>query len=200
MTEEQKREYYQMFEDIQLSDNKGGVINLEDKLSVSQIQELATIIESKLNMNYIGMVKQFHETFKHPIGEYPEVPDYNLCKLRVDLLQEELDELRSALDARDLVETFDALADLQYVLSGAIIVCGLTDVFDKGFEEVHRSNMSKACLDFADAKETTLSYANKGIFAIYQPTENGKYIITREADGKILKANKYSPANLQQFL
>jgi len=200
MTEEQKRDYYMMFEDIQLSDNKGGVINLEDKLSVSQIQELATIIESKLNMNYIGMVKQFHETFKHPIEQTPIVPDYNRCQLRVELLQEELNELCLALDTRDLVETFDALADLQYVLSGAILECGLADVFDKGFEEVHRSNMSKACNDIADAKETVNTYHTKGVLAVAEPTENGKYIIVRKPDGKILKANKYSPANLTQFL
>ena len=90
-------------------------------------------------------VAKFHKTFELPILAAPEIPSKKRCELRVNLLQEELDELKEAIDNDDLVEVADALCDLQYVLSGAIHEFGLGAKFKILFDEVQRSNMSKTC-------------------------------------------------------
>ena len=91
------------------------------------------------------MVADFHETFRHPILPAPAIPSEDRCKLRVALIAEELKELETAIRDKDIIEVADALCDIQYVLSGAILEFGLAGKFKALFEEVQRSNMSKAC-------------------------------------------------------
>mgnify|MGYP000244358821 FL=1 len=93
----------------------------------------------------LNQVAEFHRTFNAPILDTPQIPSEQRCQLRVSLLQEELDELAQALKDKDLVEVADALCDIQYVLSGAVLEFGLGDKFVELFKEVQRSNMSKAC-------------------------------------------------------
>lgn len=94
-------------------------------------------------MNTIQLVKEFHTKFKRKTYKYPEIEDHRLNKFRVNLLQEELDELKIALHEGILTDVLDALLDIQYVLDGAFIALGLSDYKHIGFEEVHRSNMTK---------------------------------------------------------
>ena len=68
----------------------------------------------------LNQVAEFHTTFKAPILEAPQIPSQERCNLRVELLQEELNELKQAIEDKNLVEIADALCDLQYVLSGAV--------------------------------------------------------------------------------
>jgi predicted HAD superfamily Cof-like phosphohydrolase len=151
-------------------------------------------------MDYIKMVEEFHRTFKAPILESPQIPSKERCILRVDLLQEELDELKQAIEDNDLVEIADALADLQYVLSGAILEFGLKDKFNTLFDEVQRSNMSKACNSQQEALATLSHYKQKdGTEGRYEEV-NGKYIVYRSADNKVLKSVGYSPASLQDII
>jgi len=77
----------------------------------------------------INSVAQFHDTFGLPIENNPLIPDVKRTQLRINLLEEELQELKDAIEADDLVEVADALCDLQYVLSGAILEFGLGDKF-----------------------------------------------------------------------
>ena len=148
------------------------------------------------NNNYIGMVKEFHQTFQAPILPTPQIPSTDRCKLRVSLLQEELNELQEAIDNNDIVEIADALADLQYVLSGAILEFGLGERFNDIFNEVQRSNMSKACDNELIAQATVEHYKQKdGTESSYKEV-NGKYIVYRNEDNKVLKSVEYSPANL----
>ena len=87
---------------------------------------------------YLKAVSEFHETFGAPILETPQIPSSDRCELRVSLLQEELNELKQAIEDNNLVEIADALADLQYVLSGAVLEFGLKDKFNTLFNEVQR--------------------------------------------------------------
>lgn len=151
-------------------------------------------------MNYIKMVEEFHKTFNAPVLETPKIPSKERCELRVNLLQEELNELKQAIEDNNLVEISDALADLQYVLSGAILEFGLKDKFDTLFNEVQRSNMSKACNTQQEAIETLLHYKQKdGTEGRYEEV-NGKYIVYRNSDNKVLKSVGYSPANLEDII
>jgi predicted HAD superfamily Cof-like phosphohydrolase len=144
-------------------------------------------------------VSKFHEVFKHPIQKSPLIPDKKRCDLRVALIQEELNELQEAIAENDLIEVADALCDIQYVLAGAVLEFGLGDKFSELFNEVQRSNMSKACTSEAEAQETVDFYAKNGTEA-YISMSDGKYLIYRKSDNKTLKSVNYSPANLKMIL
>ena len=86
----------------------------------------------------LDQVQEFHETYGLPVEDTLNISDAQTRQLRINLLQEELDELKEALDNDDAVETLDALIDLQYVLDGAFLSFGLQDVKEAAFNEVHR--------------------------------------------------------------
>jgi len=87
------------------------------------------------------MVTEFHRAFDIVIGPSPSIPDEATCALRVNLIQEEFDEVREALAQRDVEAVAKELADLLYVVYGTAVSCGLD--MTPVFREVHRSNMSK---------------------------------------------------------
>lgn len=143
--------------------------------------------------NSYERVKEFHETFGHPVGDKPEVPSDDRQELRVALIFEEAIELAEAMGFNaqlvknevnnmlyydgpveshtDLVAVADALGDLDYVVNGAALEFGID--LPAVTAEVHRSNMTKLGPD-------------------------GKPIY--RADGKILKGEGYEPPNLEKVL
>ena len=150
--------------------------------------------------NSLNQVAEFHSTFKHPILSAPVIPSKERCELRISLLAEELKELQQAVDDNNMVEVADALCDLQYVLSGAILEFGLGEKFKDLFDEVHRSNMSKACKTVEEANQTIAHYkASVGTDAYYKEID-GLFLVYRVADEKTLKSINYSPANLGGLL
>ena len=122
-------------------------------------------------MSNFEKVKTFMNTYGQEIKEKCELPNEKIIKLIVDLIEEELKELREAISNKDLVEIADALTDILYVTYGAGHSFGIN--LDKCFAEVQRSNMSK--LD-----------------------KNGKPIFNE--NGKVMKGPNYSEPNLKQFL
>ena len=92
-------------------------------------------------------------------------------KLRIDLIEEELNELKEAIKNKDLKETIDALTDILYVTYGAGHAFGVN--LDKCFSEVQKSNMSKL-------------------------GDDGKPIFNEK--GKVMKGPNYFEPNLNQFL
>lgn len=122
----------------------------------------------------LDQVQEFHETYGLPVESEQTTGSEQTKQLRINLLQEELDELKEALENDDMVETLDALIDLQYVLDGAFLSFGMQDVKTPAFDEVHRSNMSKL-------------------------GEDGKPI-RREGDGKVMKGPNYFKPDMTQFI
>jgi predicted HAD superfamily Cof-like phosphohydrolase len=151
-------------------------------------------------MNYIKLFEEFHNTFGAPVLETPQIPSNDRCELRLSLLQEELNELKDAIKNNDIVEISDALADLQYVLSGAILEFGLGGKFNELFLEVQRSNMSKACSSQQEAIQTLLHYKEKDGTEGYYKEVDGKWLVYRNGDNKVLKSINYSPANLTDII
>ena len=144
-------------------------------------------------------VAEFHKTFQHPILEEPTIPDEGRCQLRVALIAEELKELQEAIENKDIIEIADALCDIQYVLSGAVLEFGLKDKFSTLFDEVQRSNMSKACKSEDEAIATQAHYQKKGVNSFYKEVD-GLFLVFREGDNKTLKSINYSPADLKSIL
>jgi predicted HAD superfamily Cof-like phosphohydrolase len=96
-------------------------------------------------MTNFESVKKFMETFGQEIKEKAGFPDEKITSLRYDLINEELDELKEAMDNKDIKEVADALTDILYVTYGAGHAFGIN--LDKCFKEVQNSNMSKLSED-----------------------------------------------------
>jgi len=92
-------------------------------------------------MTNFQKVKTFMQTFGQEVKSKPSFSTEKINDLRYSLIQEELDELKQAIDNKDLLEVADALTDILYVTYGAGHAFGID--LDKCFEEVQNSNMSK---------------------------------------------------------
>ena len=90
------------------------------------------------NFNKVGI---FMKTFGQEVKNKPSFSSDKINQLRISLIKEELDELKEAMDSKNLLEVADALTDLLYVTYGAGHAFGID--LDKCFEEVQNSNMSK---------------------------------------------------------
>jgi predicted HAD superfamily Cof-like phosphohydrolase len=147
----------------------------------------------------LNFVSKFHKTFNHPILPEPQIPPKNRAELRLNLLREELKELEEAVENQDLVETADALCDLQYVLAGAILEFGLGEKFAELFAEVQRSNMSKVCRSEEEAKATVNHFITQNQDAYFERKED-VYLVYRKSDNKTLKSINYSEVDLKSIL
>ena len=92
-------------------------------------------------MSNFERVRKFMETFGQEVKKKAEFPNDKITTLRYDLIKEELEELRIAMERKDIKEVADALTDILYVTYGAGHSFGIN--LDKCFEEVQSSNMSK---------------------------------------------------------
>ena len=122
-------------------------------------------------MSNFQKVKVFMKTFGQEVKEKTEFPDTQTTELRYDLIKEELDELREAIDQKDMIEIADALTDILYVTYGAGHAFGIN--LDNCFNEVQDSNMSKL-------------------------GENGKPIYNEA--GKVMKGPKYFKPDLKKII
>ncbi len=120
------------------------------------------------NFEKVGL---FMKTFGQEVKTMPSLSSEKINKLRISLINEELEEFKEAIRNNDLKEAADALTDILYVTYGAGHAFGID--LDKCFNEVQNSNMSK--LD-----------------------ENGKPIYNEL--GKVMKGPKYFKPDLSKFL
>ena len=98
-------------------------------------------INRHVDVSNFELVGDFMEAFGQKVELEPTWPDFNTRELRLELIQEEFEELSDAVADRDMVQIADALTDLLYVVYGAGHTFGLD--LDECFHEVHASNMSK---------------------------------------------------------
>tara|TARA_B100001564_G_C20639401_1_gene671318 strand:- start:144 stop:512 length:369 start_codon:yes stop_codon:yes gene_type:complete len=92
-------------------------------------------------MSNFEKVKKFMQTFGQEVKTKASIPSQEITDLRYGLIEEELLELKTAMDNKDLTEIADALTDILYVTYGAGHAFGIN--LDKCFDEVQNSNMSK---------------------------------------------------------
>ena len=122
-------------------------------------------------MTNFEKVKTFMKTFGQEVKEKSSFSSGKINELRFNLIKEELEELRIAIDTKNLVEVADALTDILYVTYGAGHAFGID--LDKCFDEVQQSNMSK--LD-----------------------DHGNPIYNDS--GKVMKGSKYFKPDLSKFI
>ena len=122
-------------------------------------------------MSNFNKVKTFMETFGQEVKTKPSFSTDKINSLRYELIKEELEELKEAMENKDLLEVADALTDILYVTYGAGHAFGID--LDKCFEEVQNSNMSK------------LGEDDKPIY---------------NESGKVMKGPKYFKPDLTKFI
>ena len=122
-------------------------------------------------MTNFEKVKIFMNTFGQEVKNKASFGTDQINQLRYNLIKEELEELRIAIEEKDILEVADALTDILYVAYGAGHAFGID--LDKCFNEVQESNMSK-------------------------PGEDGKPIYNEM--GKVMKGPKYFKPNLSKFI
>ena len=122
-------------------------------------------------MTNFNKVKTFMETFGQEVKTKPSFSTDKINSLRYDLIKEELEELKEAMNNKDLLEVADALTDILYVAYGAGHAFGID--LDKCFDEVQNSNMSKL-------------------------GEDGNPIYNES--GKVMKGPNYFKPNLSKFI
>ena len=120
------------------------------------------------NFEKVGL---FMSTFGQEIKKKSSLSSDKTNSLRLNLIQEELDELTIAIKKNDILEVADALTDILYVTYGAGHAFGIN--LDKCFDEVQKSNMSKL-------------------------GKNGKPIYNDK--GKVMKGPDYFKPDLSKFL
>lgn len=90
-------------------------------------------------MNYSDDVKQFLDKFGLSCLDKPGF--HPMLAQRCAHIDEELAELKTAIDNGDLPEVIDALLDIVYISIGTAHLCGFDT--DKHWAEIQRANMSK---------------------------------------------------------
>jgi len=119
----------------------------------------------------------------------------------IDFIQEELDELKEAVEQNNIVEVFDALLDITYVgLGNGALVFGLKDKIEQGYAEVQASNLSKICKTEEEARETVkVRSEQQGESCHYEGSEKDGFVVYRTRDMKVMKSINYFRPNLKQF-
>ena len=136
------------------------------------------------------MVREFMRTFGQEVPSELKMPDRDTVELRTQLSGEEVVEIDEAENVTDYAKES---IDLLYVALGNVIAAGITpEQLERGFAEVHRSNMSKLW-------SATDVFNGIPDGASSEKVDVGLYIV-RRADGKIIKPPSYSPANLRPIL
>jgi predicted HAD superfamily Cof-like phosphohydrolase len=152
-------------------------------------------------------VLDFNRAFGVKINKTPQLNlfdvDPKLVNYRLELINEEVNELRDAVKTKDFKETVDALSDILYVTYGAFSAYGINA--DEAFDLVQNSNMSKLCKSEEDAIETVQLYKTETPKRYdtpnYRRADDGvHWVVYNESTMKILKNYKYNPVDFSSLM
>ena len=146
-------------------------------------------------------VEEFNKVFGKPNNYEPTIPEKKEWQFVYDFIQEELEEYREACENGDIVEVLDALCDIAYVsLGNGTMLHGLKDKIWPAYQEVQGSNMSKACKTEEEAIQTVSQRSKEqGEACHFEKLEEGRYIVYRTRDKKVMKSINYYRPDLSQF-
>ena len=155
----------------------------------------------KVKVPFVDEVEEFNEVMGKSY-QNRTIPTINPkdAQFVIDFIQEELDELKVAVKEKNIIEVFDALLDITYVgLGNGALVFGLKDKMLDGYAEVQASNMSKICNTVAEAEETVKLRSEQQGEPCHYEESNGKYVVYRTSDNKVMKSINYFRPNLGKF-
>jgi len=155
--------------------------------------------------NFDKVKDEFNKSFGVTNNLTPQLNIFDenpsLVNYRLDLIKEEVEELKDAIHKKDFKETIDALSDILYVVYGAFTCFGING--DEAFDLVHKSNMSKLCKNKKEAIATVEYYKNDLRYdsPTYRLSPDGKYyVVYNESTSKILKSINYNPVSFDSLI
>lgn len=162
--------------------------------------------ESNKNETCFQRVAEFNRLFGNKTYTTPRLDvfdtDPKCVERSFSLIEEEFNELKSAIKNKDFIEIIDALSDILVVVNG--MGCQLGIDLDKSFDIVHKSNMSKLCKTEGEAIQTVKWYLEneKRYDSPYYEIapDNVHYVVRNKSTNKILKSINYTPANFDSML
>ena len=157
-------------------------------------------MEKKNHVPFISEVEEFNNTMGKG-WQNRTTPTINRADADfvINFIQEELDELKLAVEENDIVGVFDAILDITYVgLGNGALVFGLKDKIEAGYAEVQASNLSKVCKTEEEAKQTVEVRSKEQGRPCHYEKVGDNWIVYRD-DKKIMKSLNYFPPNLNQF-
>ena len=155
------------------------------------------------NKDYVPFVSEV-ETFNNTMGkgwQNRTTPTINKADADfvVNFIQEELDELKEAIEENDIVGVFDAILDITYVgLGNGALVFGLKDKMLDGYAEVQASNLSKVCKTEEEAKQTVEVRSKEQGRPCHYEKVGDNWIVYRD-DMKVMKSINYFKPDLKKF-
>jgi len=178
------------------------LIKCEDK-KVMQLElpfEWDEEIEKAQDVPFVDEVEEFNRTFGKPNNYKPTIPDKKEWMFVYDFILEELEEYKEACEKGDIVEVLDALCDITYVsLGNGVMLHGLKDKIWPAYQEVQRSNMSKACNNEEEAIKTVYKRSEEHNEQCHFEKVGDKYVVYRTRDRKVFKSLNYFRPDLHQF-
>lgn len=150
---------------------------------------------------FVNEVEVFNATFGKPNNYEPTIPEKKEWQFVYDFILEELEEYKEACERGDIVEVLDALCDITYVsLGNGTMLHGLKDKIWPAYQEVQASNMSKACKTEKEAIQTVSERAKEqGEACHFEKIADGRYIVYRTRDKKVMKSINYFRPDLSKF-
>ncbi len=163
--------------------------------------EQLSLFSEKDFVPFVSEVEIFNKTFNKPNNYEPTIPSEKEWKFVYDFILEELEEYREACERGDIVEVLDALCDITYVsLGNGTMLHGLKSKIWPDYSEVQASNMSKACKTEEEAIQTVSQRSKEqGEACHFEKLEEGRYIVYRSRDKKVMKNINYYRPDLSQF-
>ena len=167
-------------------------------------EELADNIASKFEGQYVPFVSEVEE-FNAVMGkdwQNRSVPtiDKKDAEFVINFIQEELDELREAVEQENIQEILDAILDITYVgLGNGAMVFGLKDKIWEAYQEVQASNLSKICTTLEEAEETVKVRSEQQGEPCHYEEVGDNYVVYRTSDKKVMKSINYFRPDLSKF-
>ncbi len=167
-------------------------------------EELADNIASKFEGQYVPFVSEVEE-FNVVMGKdwqnrsTPTI-DKKDAEFVINFIQEELDELREAVEQENIQEILDAILDITYVgLGNGAMVFGLKDKIWEAYQEVQASNLSKICTTLEEAEETVKVRSEQQGEPCHYEEVGENYVVYRTSDKKVMKSVNYFRPDLSKF-
>jgi len=173
-----------------------------EKDAIDRIVSLEDQIETELKtyVPFISEVEEFNTTMGKPNNYEPVIPERKEWEFVYNFILEELEEYKEACETGNIVEVLDALSDITYVATGnGTLLHGLKDKIWEAYQEVHRSNMSKACSTEEEALETVKVRSQEQGEECHFEKVGNFYVVYRSRDRKVMKNVNYFRPNLKQF-
>ena len=158
-------------------------------------------IPSAPSVPFVDEVEIFNHTFGKPNNYVPTIPEKKEWEFVYNFILEELEEYRHACETGDIVEVLDALCDIAYVSIGnGVMLHGLKEKIWPAYLEVQASNMSKACSSEEEAILTVSKRSEEqGEACHFEKIAEGRYIVYRTRDRKVMKSINYFRPDLKKF-